>query len=425
MHPSSLSSPRRASARARRSAAIALTAGLAGLAIPAAAGAALVASPSALVASPNAVQPAAVSALPKAEVEEVLSTVPLKDLSTKELGEVLAQRPGIDVLPQGPLREALESTFERLDEKGDTLGQLTGSTELVPDVEARLNELLSHAQLGELSSLLKGASLSSALSQALGSLEAGAVVGSLLSSAPEPELVLSQVLAAANPEKLATLVGSTLTGEPFVNGTIGELASDAGTTPEALASDLSTTVSQLPASAMALTAPLANGKTLGVLDGTEGVDLATLASGLDGGTGGSGSGASGGSGGPGGSGSSSPGTPTVIVNMAAQPSTTTGSSTRAKTAKITIVSRKVKGDVATLVVQVPAAGTLALTGKRVRPARDRARKAELLTLRAILTKAGTASLRRHHRRLPVKLTVAYAQTGVAGSSTATATVIFA
>lgn len=286
----------------------------------------------------------------------------------------------------------------------------------------------------ELSSLLKGGSLSSALGQALRSLEPRELVGWLVGSSPEPERVISQLLAAVDPEKLVTLLGSTLTGEPFVKGTVGQLASDAGTTPEALASDLNTTATQLPASAMALTAPLADGKTLGVLDGGEGVELGTLASTLDGaaggpgGTGGAGGGTPGSGGGtPGGSGGSggtSPAAPTVIVDMPAQPTTTAASGAKATLAKIRIVSRKVKGDVATLVVQVPAAGALRLTGNGVRSVREQADGPERLTLRAILTKARAASLRRRRHRSQVELAVSYDQAGGPGSSTAKVSVAF-
>lgn len=422
----------RVSVRARGMAAIGSIAMLpaltVGLAVPSAAGAAGGAGGPGRAATLT--PPVSVSALPSDEVEQLLSGVPLKDISAAKLSEVLSRLPGFKALAGDSLREALGKEIEGLQGEGDTLGQLLSSSDLVSGLEARLKELLSVPELTELELplLLEGKSLSGVLGEVLGSVTARQALGGLLGSAGEPEQLLEQLLAAPSPEKLKALLGSTLSGEPFTKGTVGGLASEAGTTPEGLAKDLNTTSSQLPANAMALTAPLADGKTLGVLDAVEGLDLGLLthektpegAGGAGGGTGGSG-GAGGGPGGAGGDGSpGAPGGATVVIDsLSAQGSASGGSSGAKALAKVKVLSRKVKGEQAVLVVQVPSAGRLALAGARVRPVHEQADRAERLTLRAVLTHAAAASLREHRRRVRMKLELSFVPVGGPTSSTTT------
>jgi hypothetical protein len=395
-----------------------------------------VAGASAVGATPDTSAPVSVSALPAGEVEEVLSSIPLKDLTATQLSEVLSHRVGLSALPTGPLREALTKTIEGFTAKDDTLGQLVSSSELPSKLETQLNELLSPS---DLLSLLKGQSLSSVLTKALGSLHASQMLGGLLTSAAEPEQLIGQALATSNPEKLKALLGTTLTGEPFSEGTVGELASEVGTTPEGLAKDLNTTESQLPATAMALTAPLSNGKTLGVLDAVEGLDLGVLGStkeetpegsgggsggsgGGSGGSGGNSGGSGGGSGGSGGAGGGSSGTPastTIVVNLPGQSTTALSTSTKTTPAKIEILSRKTRGDAITIVVRVPSAGKLTLTGSGVKTVSKQADKAERVTLRTVLTKAGAASLLKHGHRLKVELNASFKETAGPSASTGT------
>jgi hypothetical protein len=76
--------------------------------------------------------------------------------------------------------------------------------------------------------------------------------------------------------------------------------------------------------------------------------------------------------------------------------------------KLRILRARVKGAVATLVVQVPRAGTLAARGKGLRKASRKVAKAGRVTLRLRLTKSGRAlRARRHraHRNLKVPVTV--------------------
>jgi hypothetical protein len=244
-----------------------------------------------------------------------------------------------------------------------------------------------------------------------------------LSSSSEPEALIKQLLGALNPATLESLLGTTLAGEPFSKLTLGSLAGSLGTTPEALAGDLGTSPEQLPASAMALTAPLTDGKTLGVLDGHEGLDLGVIAP--------SGAGTAGAPGGSGGTGGTSTGTPagtTILVSMPAStptalaPTATAVAVAVTPAGKLRIVSHKVKGKVATIVVQSPAAGKLTLGANGIVSSSHQTAKAETVTLRAVLAKAGVASLRKHHR-LKVTLKVSFKQAG-GPSSSATVAVTF-
>jgi hypothetical protein len=68
----------------------------------------------------------------------------------------------------------------------------------------------------------------------------------------------------------------------------------------------------------------------------------------------------------------------------------------------------VKGSVATLVVQVPRAGTLTASGKSLRKASRKVTKAGKVTLKLRLSKSGRAlQARRHraHRKLKVPVTL--------------------
>jgi hypothetical protein len=341
-------------------------------------------------ALPSVEQPAPVTALAPAEVEEVLDSVPLRDLPSARLGEALAQLPGLS----GHLRMGMKGVIEGLEGTGGTLGQLL---------------------------------------DALGSGRARQVLSELLASVGEPEQLIEQVLAASNPESLAVLLGSTLAGGAFTKGTVEEVAQSAGTTAEALASDLGTTSSQLPAGAMALTAPLSDGKTLGVLDGLDGLDLGLLGpapeNNPEGGGGASGSGSgSGGSAGSGGSGgavggsSTAPGGMTLVVDEPATPASAAVRPTAGATvAKVAILECKARHDVVTLLVRVPAAGRVTIAGRGVRSVSEQTDRAERITLRAALTRAAVASMRKHRRRIRVRLNAYF--DGVGGPRTTASTTV--
>jgi hypothetical protein len=378
-------------------------------------------------ASPGTTPPATVAAVPSGQVEELLSGISLKELSTTQLTEALSKLPGLSTLPAGKLKEALAKTVESLTGKGATLGKLLNPTEIVPTLETELKKLLSPS---ELLSLLKGENLTTKLTEALGSMTPSQLLDTLLGSTSKPEALLTQVFSGLNPEALKTLLGATLAGEPFSKITVGELAGKLGMTTETLTKELNTTTTQLPATAAALTAPLTNGKTLGVLNGLSKVVLGLLGStsqekpggegpggGGSGGSGGAGSG--GGSGGPGGSGGGQ-GATTVLVSV---PLAHQRSSTR-KAGKIKIIRHHVKGKTVTLVVQVPTAGKVALSGNGVKTVRRETPTAERITLRTVLTRAGVASLRRHRHGLRIKLKASF-KIADGSSSTAIVTVNFA
>jgi hypothetical protein len=343
---------------------------------------------SAATPTPSLTLPAEVSGLPSGEVGEVLSSIPLNDLSATRLGEVLAKLPGLSALPsglsQGDLATELANAIEALAGEGDTLGQLSNPAQLLDG---------------------------------------------LLSSASKPEQLLEQLLADIDSGKLQALLGTIPTGEPVSKTTVGELTSQLETTDEGLASSLDTTTTELPASAMALTTPLADGKTLAVLDGAKELSLATLVP-SDGGSGGSGgstgSGGSGGTGGPGGdSGDGSSGTAggtTVIVNNLPQSSSASAAGAKPVVGKVKIISRKVRGNVVTMVVQVPGAGRLTVAGSGARTVSEQASAAERVTVRTTLTKAGVASRRKHPRDFKVKLKASFKPIdGTSSSATSTAT----
>lgn len=404
-------------------------------------------------AAPGLTLPVSVSSLPAAEVEKVLaeiplgaSGVPLSDLEVPQLTKLLASLPGISGLSglsglggTKGLEQALTTAVDEVVGSGGKLGELLTPAILAPKLESALSGLLGPVlgpQLKSLVELLLHKSPTAAITEGLGSLNLNELVGSLLNEAKEPAQLIGGLLTALTPAKLEGLLGSTLTGEPFSKTTVGELASSVGTTTQALGEDLGTTLSS---TTMALTAPLTDGKLLSVLDGLGGLNLGLLsgAEGKEGAEGkGSGSGSGNGSGGSGAAGtggsSTAPGATTIAVSVpltqvsAKQPSPTSapGGVTAKAIGKIKILSHKVRGGIATIVVQVPAAGRVTLSAGHVKSASRKAGASERLTLKAVLTRAGTASLRRHRNRLRVTLRASFKPTS-GPSSSATATVTFA
>jgi hypothetical protein len=375
--------------------------------------------------------PVSVSGLGPGEVESVLAGLPLEDLSAAQLAKPISQLPGLAFLPSGSLRQTLTKTIEELAVKGDTLGMLGDSPSVVSELSAQLSKVIPS---GLLSLLLEGKSLSSALTSGLGTLSPSQLVEGLLRSASEPEReqLIEHILTGVSPE-LQSLLGSTLAGEPFETSNVNELASKIGTTADGFDEDLGSTIEQIPPTAMAVTTALTDGKALTALEGTNGLHLGLLGSdpeGAGGGTGGSGSspgssgggaGGAGGSGAPGagGGGSGTPGT-TIILNASTVPGAATpGMTATTASAKVSVVSHKVKGHTVVLVLRVPAAGTLRVSGGGVRSLRSQVAEAERVTLRVALSKAGAASLRKHRHGLKIKLETSFAPVSGASSSAVT------
>ncbi len=373
-----------------------------------------------------------VSAVPAGEVEKLLAEIPLSELDTTQLAETLSKLPGLSTLPAGKLNEALNKVVEDLTNKNATVGELLDSTETVPTLETELGSLLSLQELLELPILLKGKSLTTQLTETLGSLRPSELLDKVLSSAATPEQLLTRLFASLD---LEPLLNTTLSGEPFDKTTVGELASKLGTTPATLDKELDTNTTELPETATALTTPLTDGKTLGVLDGLDAVTLGLLnspegKSGKEGGgsedkettketnnTEGGGAQKEGGnSNGPTGSSPTGSNTTTVIVSVPAQSPIATNTDSSKKTGELRILSHHVSGRAVTLVVQVPGAGKLALDGKGIIFVSRQTAKAERVTLRTTLTKASVASMRRHRHKLAVKLEASFKLTGGPRSS---------
>jgi hypothetical protein len=417
--------------------------------------------------------------LPAGQLESLLSTLPLNDLSAAQLAHYLAGLEGVSVLAnlevgllsgkllgEAGLEESLRKAIEQLGPAAK-LGELAQVKGLLPALETALE-----GKLGGVLSVLFGAlpGAESGLKSALGSLSLQQLAGSLLSSTkPEQQLAteLSTLAGGLVGElgsegKLGGLLGSgELTGG-FAPMSVQEVAEELKTTPAAVSGALGQTAAHLPATTTMLTAPLTEGKLMGIAPAIKGLALGLLGGasetlgggggkgkggeregggkgsgegkggsgegsgkGSGEGTGSGGSGA-GGQGGPGGTGSGgSAGGVTVLLSLPSASSTQrAAAAAKRKPGKVVILSHRVRGGVATIVLRVPAAGRVAVTGRGVHSAARHAAKAERLTLRVSLSKAATAALRRgHHHRLAVKLKASFKPTVGAGSS-ATVTVSF-
>jgi hypothetical protein len=89
-------------------------------------------------------------------------------------------------------------------------------------------------------------------------------------------------------------------------------------------------------------------------------------------------------------------------------------------AKIKLLGRRVRGNKVALVLQVPSAGRLTLTGRGVRSVVEQTDGPEVVTLQTVLRKAGAASIhRRRYRRLEVKLDASFKGVGGQRSSITT------
>jgi hypothetical protein len=404
--------------------------------------AALPAAPaSAAPPKPSTSLPVTVSPLPTSEVEELLGEIPVSELNTAQLTEALSKLPALSTLPAGRLEDALRNTIEGLTNKNATVGELLDPADVVPTLGTELESLLSPLELLKLESLLGGESLATKLSDALSSLDASELLDTLLNSSGTPEQLLTQLFAKLNPEPL---LGTTLTSEPFSKTTVGELAGELGMTPATLAKELGTTTTELPENATALTTPLTDGKTLGALDGLDAVTLGLLSKveGITGKEAGKETSKESNnsenkdnssenkettkqSGGSGGSQPAGTNTTMVVVNVPSAQSAPAQSSAGSgkKAGAIRILSHHVKGATVTLVVQISGAGRVALGGKGVASVSRQTAKAERVTLRTTLTKAGVASMRRHRHKLAVKLKASFKPTG-GSSSSASLTVHF-
>lgn len=405
--------------------------------------------------------------LPAGQLEGLLAGLPLSDLSTTQLAHYLAGLEEIGLLAglktgHGTKELGLPSLEEGLSEGikqlggSATIGELENTAALLPSLEGKLNGLLSSL----LGSALDGGQKQQ-LSEALEKLDLTQLVGSLLGSAKEPAQLSGFValaeglIEALGPNTVTGLLGSTLEG-PFTPSTVEGTAKELGTTSEALSEELGQLGNALSATTTMLTAPVSGGKLLAIAPAVKGLAMGLLegpstaeeskvgeeksseekgggekgagssesgsGSGTGkGGSGGSGQGGSGGAGAPGSS-SSGGGPLTLVVNLpgpAASTSTTVATPAAAtKPGKVQIRSWRTKGALATLVLQVPAAGQLTLRGRGLKSKTVRVAKAKRVTLTVKLSRAATASLRRRRQPLKRKLVASFTSTTRASSSTA-------
>jgi hypothetical protein len=393
------------------------------------------------------------------QLDALLAGLPLGDLSAAQLAHQLATLEGVSALAglhvgllggeelgATELEAGLRQGIEGLGASA-TLGELADTGKLLPEVEAKLDGLLTSL----LGSAL-GVPEKQGLSEALANLDLDRLVSALLGSAKEPaQLGGLSDLADSLMQALGTGGVEGLLGAPLTSGfaasTVENAAAELGSAPETVSSELGQTAAQLPATATMLTAPVMGGKLLAIAPAVKGLAIGLLGgAGEEGGAGksetGSGSGSgedkegktTGGNGsgqgapgaGTGGGSGGSAGGLTLVVNLPSAQSAvaTTANAVRGtKSRKIAILRAQTKGAVATIVLQAPAAGRLTLRGHGVRSSTRAVASARRVTLKVRLSRDGVASLRRRHTPLKIRLDASFE--GAAGaSSKATTTLTF-
>jgi hypothetical protein len=370
-------------------------------------------------------------------VQELLAQIPAGgsggiapvDLEVPKLAKVLVELPGISGLPalSGPGgTEAVETALEEAIDKllaheelplGELLSPQKLTGELLPKLEASTG--LPIATLVE---ALLHKSPEAVLNEGLSSVDLSELLAKLLGSSENPTQLIDELLEKLSPATLEQLLGSLPTGSPVQNLDLAELAAELAKTPQALAESLGQTLSTLPETAEAATQALSGGNELALIKGLERLSfgLVERASGGAGAGGGSGSASNGSNGANG----STPASSTVVVMVPASstPSATATPAAAAAIGKVKIISHKVSHNKVTLVVQVPSAGRLTVSGNGFKKVTQQTAKAERVTVHTTLTKARASSLRKHHnRRTSIKLTSTFVP--VSGhSSAASATV---
>src|ERR1700722_13906228 len=223
------------------------------------------------------------------QLQTLLAALPLNDLSAAQLTHYLAGLEDLSVLASlhvgllgteelglAGLEEGLSHGIEQLGPAA-TIGELANTAKLLPDIEAKLDDLLTSL----LGSAL-GSSQQQDLSEALATLNLDQLVGALLASAKEPaQLGGLADLAGKLFDGLGTEgLEGILSGSPLAGGfaptTVENVAHELSTTPEVVSSELGQTAAQLPATATMLTAPVTGGKLLAVAPAVKGLALGLL-----------------------------------------------------------------------------------------------------------------------------------------------------
>lgn len=385
------------------------------------------------------------SMLTPQQLEELVGELPVgvgtSALSPAELAQALAHLPALESLHVSHLQEGLKKSFEGLGSGAKLEEALSNPATLLSGAATEVEKLLSPTELLALKGLLGGTSLTKTLQEALETADAGEVLHELIASGSEGPGKTLEALLETLPSPVAQgLLGSTLGSEPVSEQSVQTLAEKLDISAQQLAESAGQNTTELPGTAKALTMPLSDGEVVSVLDGVDKAAIGTLDTlapegGPGGGeAGGSGSGGSGaGSGGSGaggaGTGSGSGGGagsggnpnavatgPTVIVEMPSTSSSKAGAASGKGAERVKVIGHRVHGDMATVTVQAPGAGTLTLRNGDIRPISRKVGHAGRLSIQVRLSKAGIAAARRHGHRMQLRLSVSFTPAHGARSS---------
>jgi hypothetical protein len=400
----------------RRLAAMALSLAVAGV---------LAMMPSAATALPTSVTPASVNV-----TSGELGTIKVNalGLTSGQLASVLVNIPALSAVPTSTLTPIIAGlptsslqTLLNAIKTATGINVSVGETTQVLLGDAVANPAVLANVLADVTSLLNGGPQAGALQEVLENLIDGLTPAQLqqletaLGIAGDPAELASSLLTKLAAHEVPSIEGlSTLLGELGTTAatTGAQLAGAAGTSPGALSGLLGIPESIL-ATASGTSTPIGPLSGLLTVLGTPG--------------------AGGGEGGL--SVGTVPTSTTSNTGSSTTNSTTTGSSTtiapaalpvnpppasKSTVTKVKIISHKVKGHVLTLVVKAPASGKLTVSAAHVTSQSKKTTKAQTVTFRLALTKAGIASVKRH-RKINAKVKVAFKPTsGTASSATTTA-----
>jgi hypothetical protein len=404
--------------------------------------------------------PGSAEALSDAALQELLSgvplgsgasAVPLSTLDAPALAKLLAALPQISTLSTlsnlgtplglGGLETSLRHATEKAVGAGDTLGQLLSGGGLSPGLVESLTTALGTPVEPLVKVLFAGKTVEQVVAEGLAATSVTALTGALLAEAEaqvEPAHLAEALVKSFNPTTVHTTTGSLPSGAPVQSLTLQELAAQLSLTPKALAEQLGQATTTLPASTPVTLSTLENGQQLALLRGTDGLvggvltpleeviepvkeklqeTIEPIKEKVEGVV-------SGGSDGGGGTTTvtnvaGSTGPTTVVLNPAAA-SPAASSPTTAAIGRIKLISRRVKGAVATLVLWVPSPGRLKVVGSGMRSVWRNLVRSQRVTVRVSLTKARVARLRRRrHRSVKVALRASFAPSAGPRSSVAT------
>jgi hypothetical protein len=374
-------------------------------------------------ASPAALPAGGLTALAPAGLDGLLEEVPLNEttipvgtLEVPRLAKLIAELPGISQLSgvkhvggRAGLEEKIVKAIKELLTEEEQLEELVGGFGLEVLLEERL-EPAEEAVEKEL-----GRSLEEVLDEGLESLTLSELLSRLLGQAAHPTVLADRLLGAIEPEELEELLGTQLSGEAFTRMDVAEVAAETGESSAQLAEKLGQTPTELPAAAIALIKPLANGQVLAVFGGTKGLAYGLVGTRPVTSEPEEPEEPAGGSSGPG----NGTGTPESPAGNGTLTSSTATSFTPAPASalplittappvlgRVKILSHRINGASVTIVLELPAAGRLTVRGSNLAGISRTATRAGRLSIRVTTSKAGATSLRKRHL-LKVKLQVSF------------------